>query len=153
MAYPGNGFAPGQSMPFYPYGGIPGPAANAMPYGTPAQGPPPPYGQPPAGPWQGVTTPYGPQASHPTPYGYSQPAPPVQQQQPPAHDQSSAPQGWQLLFNPGTWTPTPCFVALMQAFFTYLDPRQTGYLTPEAYSAFLEAEGYPAHLNTCKRLS
>ncbi len=39
------------------------------------------------------------------------------------------------------------------AIFTYLDPSYTGYLTPEAYSHFLDDQGYLLHENVCKYFS
>jgi hypothetical protein len=56
--------------------------------------------------------------------------------------------GWQNFFNQGDWTPAQSFTSLAQAFFMHLDTNKTGYLTPEQYSAFLDACGYPPSQNT-----
>ncbi|CZR68646.1 uncharacterized protein PAC_18545 [Phialocephala subalpina] len=53
---------------------------------------------------------------------------------------------WTPLFNPDS-SPAPIFVAMMQQIFSYLDPSLTGSLTPEAYSPFMEAQGYSAQQN------
>jgi len=59
------------------------------------------------------------------------------------------PAKWEPLFeNDGT--PTPIFVALMSTVFSHLDPRHTGYLTPEIYSGFLDVQGVALEENVCK---
>jgi Zinc finger, ZZ type len=59
------------------------------------------------------------------------------------------PAKWELLFD-ADGTPTPIFVALMSIVFSHLDPLHTGYLSPEVYSGFLNAQEYPAAENICE---
>lgn len=74
--------------------------------------------------------------------------------QPPSYtpQASNPPNGqngsWTPLFNPDS-SPAPIFVTMMQQIFSRLDPSRTGYLSPEAYSSFMEAQGYPAQQNIC----
>ncbi|KAF7342245.1 Nudix [Mycena venus] len=51
------------------------------------------------------------------------------------------PSAWGPFFNTDM-TPTPVFMELIDAIFTYLDTRRTGNLTPEVYSQFLINQGY-----------
>jgi hypothetical protein len=55
---------------------------------------------------------------------------------------------WTPLFNADS-TPGPDFVTMMQQFFGCLDPSRTGYLTPEAYSSFMEVQGFPTQQIVC----
>lgn len=48
-------------------------------------------------------------------------------------------------------SPTPAFEALMKQFFAKLDPRGTGYITPEAFSSFAEVSRCPDPDNIWKR--
>jgi hypothetical protein len=74
------------------------------------------------------------------PHGFP---PPPQQPAPP-------PSGWteHLFYTNGKGTPG--FEALMKEFFVKLDPRGTGYITPEAFSSFLEASRVKDSDNICK---
>ncbi|TVY84781.1 hypothetical protein LSUE1_G001405 [Lachnellula suecica] len=56
------------------------------------------------------------------------------------------PSQWEPLFEADS-TPTANFVALMSTIFNHLDPEQTGYLSPEIYSGFLEVQGYSLNSN------
>lgn len=56
---------------------------------------------------------------------------------------------WEPLFE-ADGTPTPIFVVLMSTLFGHLDPDHTGYLRPETYSAFLDAQGCGLEQNSCK---
>ncbi|USP74647.1 hypothetical protein yc1106_01921 [Curvularia clavata] len=58
---------------------------------------------------------------------------------PPPQQPAPPPSGWteHLFYTNGKGTPA--FEALMKEFFVKLDPRGTGYITPEAFSSFLEA--------------
>jgi hypothetical protein len=58
---------------------------------------------------------------------------------------------WTPLFNADS-TPGPDFVTMMQQFFGCLDPSRTGYLTPEAYSSFMEVQGFPTVQIVCTSL-
>lgn len=78
------------------------------------------------------------QQEHPQ---YQQP-----QQQPQQHYQST---GWTPFFNQDM-TPTASFISLIEQFFHHLDPRGTGYLSPETYTEYLDACGAPADHNVCQ---
>ncbi|KAJ7581176.1 hypothetical protein C8J56DRAFT_1057174 [Mycena floridula] len=59
---------------------------------------------------------------------------------------NSVANGWGPFFQPDM-TPNPAFIAMMDAIFRYLDSTSnggplTGYLSPEAYSRFLDDQGY-----------
>ncbi|EKD21029.1 uncharacterized protein L3040_004647 [Drepanopeziza brunnea f. sp. 'multigermtubi'] len=58
------------------------------------------------------------------------------------------PASWEPLFEDDATTPTPIFVALMSTIFSHLDPMHTGFLNPEVYSGFLDAQGTDPSLNT-----
>ncbi|MBA7581814.1 hypothetical protein ES708_23725 [subsurface metagenome] len=60
------------------------------------------------------------------------------------------PAKWEPLFEEDSSTPTPIFVALMSTVFAHLDPRHTGYLSPEVYSGFLDLQGVETSNNICK---
>jgi hypothetical protein len=60
------------------------------------------------------------------------------------------PAKWEPLFEEDFSTPTPIFVALMSTVFAHLDPRHTGYLSPEVYSGFLDLQGVETSNNICK---
>jgi Zinc finger, ZZ type len=69
----------------------------------------------------------------------------IQPQQPPGQ------QGWQILFDPSTnYKPSRSFIDLMKALFTHLDTGRTGFLVPEAYAAFGDANGCPPAQNIWK---
>ncbi|KKK21645.1 hypothetical protein ARAM_005249 [Aspergillus rambellii] len=59
------------------------------------------------------------------------------------------PTGWTSLFNEDM-TPTPCFVRLIEELFHRLDPPRTGFISPEAYSEYLDACGAPPNHNIWK---
>jgi hypothetical protein len=63
------------------------------------------------------------------------------------------PSGWteHLFYTNGKGTPA--FEALMKEFFVKLDPRGTGYITPEAFSSFLEASRVKDSDNVCRSIS
>ena len=90
-----------------------------------------------AGYHQQLATYYTPDAAPP---GFP---PPPQQPVPP-------PSGWteHLFYTNGKGTPA--FEALMKEFFVRLDPTGTGYITPEAFSSFLEVSGVKAEDDICK---
>jgi hypothetical protein len=48
---------------------------------------------------------------------------------------------------------TPFFNSLMKEFFSKLDPQGTGYITPEAFSGFLDACHFRVDDNVCMFLS
>ncbi|KAH6723579.1 hypothetical protein BKA61DRAFT_453736, partial [Leptodontidium sp. MPI-SDFR-AT-0119] len=50
------------------------------------------------------------------------------------------PEKWEALFDSES-TSTPIFVAFMSTIFSHLDPKHTGFLSPEIYSQFLETQG------------
>jgi hypothetical protein len=62
------------------------------------------------------------------------------------------PAKWEALFEEDSSTPTPTtiFVALISTVFAHLDPRHTGYLSPEVYSGFLDLQGVKTSNNICK---
>jgi len=60
------------------------------------------------------------------------------------------PAKWEPLFEEDSSTPTPIFVALMSTVFAHLDPRHTGYLSPEVYSGFVDLQGVETSNNICK---
>lgn len=68
--------------------------------------------------------------------------PPPQQPQPP-------PSKWceHLFYSNGN--PAPAFQALMKQFFLKLDPQQTDYITPEAFTSFLDACQYRIEHDVC----
>ncbi|CAA9961594.1 hypothetical protein PTMSG1_04978 [Pyrenophora teres f. maculata] len=72
------------------------------------------------------------------------PAPPQQPSPPPSL-------GWteHLFYTNGKGTPA--FEELMKQFFAKLDPKGTGYITPEAFSSFLEASRVKDSDNIWKR--
>ena len=80
--------------------------------------------------------------------GYTHPVQQQQQQQQPLQQQPNS--GWQLFFNPHNWSPAPSFIELISAIFAHLDTSCVGYLTPEAYSAYLDTAGYPTVENIWK---
>jgi hypothetical protein len=55
---------------------------------------------------------------------------------------------WQPFFL-ADMSPTPTFVTLSNDIFAYLDPSNSGFLTPEAYSRFLDDQDYLPHENVC----
>jgi hypothetical protein len=57
---------------------------------------------------------------------------------------------WTILFNHQDLTATQCYVTLINAFFVHLDPGRTGYLSPESYAKFQEAQGHAPEHNICK---
>ncbi|KAJ7137535.1 hypothetical protein C8R43DRAFT_1202715 [Mycena crocata] len=57
--------------------------------------------------------------------------------------------GWGPFFN-ADMSPTPVFSTLMYAIMNYLDTGHTGHLVPEAFSKFLDDQGYPLDGNTWK---
>jgi hypothetical protein len=59
------------------------------------------------------------------------------------------PTAWEPLFAADS-TPTPVFISLMSTIFSHLDPNRTGYISPETYSDFLDAQGYQWNANVCK---
>ncbi|CAG8957252.1 hypothetical protein HYFRA_00009454 [Hymenoscyphus fraxineus] len=59
------------------------------------------------------------------------------------------PETWEPLFAADS-TPAPIFIALMGTIFSCLDPRHTGFLTPEVYSDFLDVQGYQWTANVWK---
>ncbi|KAE9372991.1 hypothetical protein N431DRAFT_465307 [Stipitochalara longipes BDJ] len=59
------------------------------------------------------------------------------------------PAKWETLFE-NDETPTSIFIALISTIFSHLDPRHTGYLTPEIYSGILDVQGYPLTENIWK---
>ncbi|KAK6584731.1 hypothetical protein PZA11_002955 [Diplocarpon coronariae] len=63
--------------------------------------------------------------------------------------QYPVPESWTAFFEKD-YTPTPIFVALMSTLFSRLDPEQTGFLSPENYSAFLEVQGVEFGANIWK---
>ncbi|KAJ7640902.1 hypothetical protein B0H17DRAFT_1105209 [Mycena rosella] len=63
--------------------------------------------------------------------------------QPPPSDVT----GWGPFFL-ADLSPTPIFVHLMHTLFAYLDTGRTGFLVPEAYSHFLNDQGYVGEDNT-----
>lgn len=69
---------------------------------------------------------------------------------PPPQQPAPPPSGWteHLFYTNGKGTPA--FEALMKEFFVKLDPRGTGYITPEAFSSFLEASRVKDSDNICK---
>lgn len=72
-------------------------------------------------------------------YAPPPPAPPRAPQQP---------SGWtHLSYDNGE--PTPLFEALLNDFFTVLDPQNTGYLTPEVFSSFLAVIGFTPTEDPC----
>jgi hypothetical protein len=92
---------------------------------------------------------------------YQQPGPPPfqqqQQQQQRQHNgygQNQPPisgGGWTPLYS-YDGTPTPIFMTMMQQLFACLDPQRTGYVGPEMYSSFLEAQGVPPQHNICRSI-
>lgn len=70
---------------------------------------------------------------------------------PPPQQPAPPPSGWteHLFYTNGKGTPA--FEALMKEFFVKLDPRGTGYITPEAFSSFLEASRVKDSDNIWKR--
>lgn len=68
--------------------------------------------------------------------------------QAPVTGHNTAPPAWGPLYNPDS-TPTPLFVSVIEQIFSRLDLSRTGYLTPEAYSAFQDAQGCAPNLNIC----
>ena len=46
--------------------------------------------------------------------------------------------------------PTPFFTDILRAIFTHLDTEQTGMLSPEQYSSFLDAQRYGHDQNFCE---
>jgi hypothetical protein len=55
---------------------------------------------------------------------------------------------WQPFFL-ADMSPTPTFVTLCNDIFTYLDSSNSGFLTPETYSRFLDDQGYLLSDNPC----
>jgi Zinc finger, ZZ type len=55
---------------------------------------------------------------------------------------------WQPFFF-ADMNPTPTFVTLCNDIFTYLDSSNSGFLTPETYSRFLDDQGYLPNENVC----
>ncbi len=60
-------------------------------------------------------------------------------------------QQWSALFD-GNMDVTPFGEMLFAAVFNHLDTSHTGYLSPEAYSRFLDDQGYQLHDNACELL-
>ncbi|KAJ6520716.1 hypothetical protein DFH09DRAFT_1193920 [Mycena vulgaris] len=106
----------------------------------------PPYSAPP----YAVPSEAGGVSSHTMPPRNEQPAyvPPPHAAPPPAAPPPAAPPNAWGSFFLDDMSPTPVFVHLMTAFFTYLDTGRTGYLVPEAYSRFLSDQGYVGQENT-----
>jgi Zinc finger, ZZ type len=122
---------------------------------VPSSIPPPPQQQPVAGPYVSAppNLPPRPITQQQTPYVYTAPRSPLPNFPPSVAPPAvqNRPRQWQTLFNPDT-TPSPTFIALTDALFTRLDPSNSGYLRPEVYSSFLDAQGYPLIYNVCKYL-
>ena len=72
----------------------------------------------------------------------TQPPPPPQRQQQPQQLY------WSPLFYPDG-APQPIFEALMDAFFTVLDKKNTGTITPEVYSEFMDVQKFLTEHNVC----
>ena len=90
----------------------------------------------------------------PRPYSFtnqsSQQQPQAQQTQtpPPQQQQRSQQLYWSPLFYPDG-APQPIFEALMDAFFTVLDRRNTGTIPPEVYSEFMDVQKFLTEHNVC----
>ncbi|KAL5336303.1 hypothetical protein BJX70DRAFT_287756 [Aspergillus crustosus] len=67
-------------------------------------------------------------------------------QQPP---RQHPPTGWTSLFDQ-EMKPTPSFTRLIEELFQHLDSQRTGLISPEAYTAYLDACGAPPHQNIWK---
>ncbi|KAL0581495.1 hypothetical protein V5O48_000538 [Marasmius crinis-equi] len=72
---------------------------------------------------------------------------PRREQTLPSFEQAAT--AWGPFFN-DDMTPTGVFSELMDAIFSYLDPKDTGYLLPEVYSRFLDDQGYMGQENAWK---
>lgn len=59
------------------------------------------------------------------------------------------PERWEPLFEVNG-TPATICVLLMGTIFDHLDPDNTGHLSPEAYSSFLDTQGCALDSNSCK---
>ncbi|KAF5553488.1 hypothetical protein FMEXI_2405 [Fusarium mexicanum] len=79
-------------------------------------------------------------APHQSPHGYLPNDPRFAQPGLPTHPPPSQPSGWYEHFFYTNGKPTPIFEAMMWQFFSRLDPQNTGSITPEAFSNFLDAQ-------------
>lgn len=83
----------------------------------------------------------------PNPHPPSRPAPQRGETLPPSFEQAAT--SWGPFFNVDR-SPSALFCELLDAIFTYLDPKDTGSLAPEIFSKFLDDQGYLEHENTWK---
>ncbi|KAG7097562.1 hypothetical protein E1B28_004899 [Marasmius oreades] len=97
-----------------------------------------------------------PPSPHPhSTHSYTMPTPPPQPRPSPVRGETTprsfeqAASSWGPFFNTDM-SPSTLFSELLDAMFSYLDPKNTGYLTPETYSKFLDDQGYMLHENAWK---
>ena len=95
----------------------------------------------------------------PRPYSYTsqrsqqqqtppRPAPQQSQAPPPQQQRQQQKLYWSPLFYPDG-SPQPIFEAFMDAFFTAMDKRNTGTITPEQYSEFMDVQKFLTEHNIC----
>ncbi|KAG7097565.1 hypothetical protein E1B28_004902 [Marasmius oreades] len=97
-----------------------------------------------------------PPSPHPhSTHSYTMPTPPPQPRPSPVRGETKprsfeqAAGSWGPFLN-ADMSPSKLFSELLDAIFSYLDPKNTGYLTPETYSKFLDDQGYMVHDNPWK---
>jgi len=80
---------------------------------------------------------------------YTRPPPPYTFQATPAQIQTNSGSVWSAFFSPMDWKPAEPYIALMNGFWSVLDDRRAGFLTPETLTSFYEAMGIEDNLNIC----